>query len=72
MFFLFLSIGLDLESGAHYVVIVRALNFAGLQIESVSDGFTVDSTPPIASEARLGVGPKQLIHQSDLTKLTVR
>lgn len=64
--------GLDLESGAEYIVIVKAVNFAGLKTKTVSDGFTVDFTPPTESEARLGVGPELVKYQSDLTKLAVR
>ncbi|XP_015767122.1 PREDICTED: uncharacterized protein LOC107345883, partial [Acropora digitifera] len=63
--------GLDLESGAQYYVIVKAMNFAGLVAEASSDGFSVDFTPPAASKARLGSGPDQLKYQSDLTKLSV-
>ena len=63
--------GLDLESGAQYYVIVKAINFAGLVAEAFSDGFTVDFTPPAASQARLGSGLDQL-YQSDLNKLSVR
>ena len=65
-------IGLDLESGAQYYVIVKAINFAGLVAEASSDGFTVDFTPPATSRPRLGSGPDQLKYQSDLTKLSVR
>ncbi|XP_068740821.1 uncharacterized protein [Montipora capricornis] len=63
--------GLDLESGAQYLIIVKAINFAGLVAEASSDCFTVDFTPPTASQARLGSGAELVEHQSDLTKLTV-
>lgn len=66
------STGLDLESGAQYFFIVRAVNLAGLPIESSSDGFTVDFTPPTASEVRLGDGPELIKYQSDLTQVTIR
>ena len=65
-------IGLDLESGAQYTVIIRAVNFAGLHIEAASDGFIVDFTPPTASEARLGTGTEPVTYQSDLGKLVIR
>ena len=66
------STGLDLESGAQYFFIVRAVNVAGLPIESSSDGFTVDFTPPTASEVRLGDGPELVKYQSDLAQVTIR
>ena len=69
---LFFFAGLDLESGGQYIVIVRAVNFAGLQTEATSDGFTVDFTPPATSEARIGAGPEPAKYQSDLTKMTIR
>ena len=72
MFPLFNLTGLDLESGVQYIVIVRAINFAGLQIEASSDGFTVDFTPPETSEARIGTGPEPTEYQSDMTKMTIR
>lgn len=72
MFPLFNLTGLDLESGVQYIVIVRAINFAGLQIEASSDGFTVDFTPPETSEARIGTGPEPAEYQSDMTKMTIR
>ena len=65
-------IGLDLESGAQYTVIIRAVNFAGLHIEAASDGFVVDFTPPTASEARLGTGTEPVTYQSNLGKLVIR
>ena len=65
-------VGLDLESGARYFLIVRAINFAGLHVQASSDGFTVDFTPPLASTARLGTGIEPAKYQSDLTKLVVR
>lgn len=65
-------IGLDLESGAQYTVIIRAVNLAGLHIEATSDGFIVDFTPPTASEARLGTGTEPVTYQSDLGKLVIR
>lgn len=64
--------GLDLESGAQYIVIVRAINFAGLQTEAASDGFTVDFTPPATSEARIGTGPEPAQYQSDMMKMAIR
>ena len=70
-FFHFLT-GLDLESGVRYIVIVRAMNFAGLQIEAASDGFTVDFTPPETSDAIIGTGPEPPEYQSDMTKVTIR
>lgn len=69
---LFTLAGLDLESGAQYIVIVRAVNFAGLQIEAASDGFTVDFTPPATSEAKIGTGPEPAEYQSDMMKMTIR
>ena len=71
-FFYFLITGLDLESGVRYIVIVRAMNFAGLQIEAASDGFTVDFTPPETSDAIIGTGPEPAEYQSDMTKVTIR
>ena len=70
-FFYFLT-GLDLESGVRYIVIVRAMNFAGLQIEAASDGFTVDFTSPETSDAIIGTGPEPAEYQSDMTKVTIR
>lgn len=70
--FTFFPVGLDLESGAQYFLIVRAINFAGLHVQASSDGFTVDFTPPLASTARLGNGIEPAKYQSDLTKLVVR
>ena len=64
--------GLDLESGAQYLITVKAINFAGHVAEASSDGFTVDFTPPTASQARLGSGAELVEYQSDLTKLTIR
>ena len=72
MFPLFTLTGLDLESGVQYIVIVRAINFAGLHIEASSDGFTVDFTPPETSEARIGTGPEAAEYQSEMTKMTIR
>ena len=69
---LFSLAGLDLESGSQYIVIVRAVNFAGLQTEATSNGFTVDFTPPTTSEARIGAGPGRTEYQTDLTKMTIR
>ena len=65
-------IGLDLENGAQYAVIIRAVNFAGLHIEAASDGFIVDFTPPMASGAQLGAGTEPVKYQSDLGKLLIR
>lgn len=65
-------IGLDLESGAQYTVIIRAVNFAGLHIEAASDGFIVDFTPPTVSGARMGAGIGPVKYQSDLRKLLIR
>ena len=64
--------GLDLESGAQYLIIVKAISFAGLITQASSDGFTVDFTPPTASQARMGSGAELVEYQSDLTKLSVR
>ena len=64
--------GLDLESGVQYIVIVRAMNFAGLQIEAASDGFTVDFTPPETSDAIIGTGQEPAEYQSDMTRMTIR
>ena len=64
--------GLDLESGVQYIVIVRAMNFAGLQIEAALDGFAVDFTPPEISEAIIGTGPEPAEYQSDMKKMTIR
>lgn len=64
--------GVDLESGGQYFVIVRAFNFAGLYAQASSDGFTVDFTPPLTGEARIGTGLQPAKYQSDLTNLTVR
>jgi hypothetical protein len=72
MFPLFNLTGLDLESGVQYIVIVRAINFAGLQIEASSDGFTVEFNPPETSEARIRTGPEPAEYQSDMTKMTIR
>ena len=68
----FLITGLDLESGVRYIVIVRAMDFAGLQSEAASDGFTVDFTPPETSDAIIGTGPEPVEYQSDMTKVTIR
>ena len=70
-FFHFLT-GLDLESGVRYIVIVRAMNFAGLQIEAASDGFTVDFTSPEISDAIIGTGLEPAEYQSDVAKVTIR
>ena len=71
-FFFYFLTGLDLESGVQYSVIVRAMNFAGLQIEATSDGFTVDFTPPETSDTIIGTGPETAKYQSDMTKVTIR
>ncbi|XP_068689656.1 uncharacterized protein [Montipora foliosa] len=63
--------GLDLESGAQYLIIVKAINNAGIVVKASSDGFTVDFSPPVASQVRLGSGAELVEYQSDLTKLTV-
>ena len=70
--FCYFLTGFDLESGVRYIVIVRAMNFAGLQIEAASDGFTVDFTPPETSDAIIGTGPEPPEYQSDMTKVTIR
>ena len=72
MVFLFILVGLDLENGAQYIILVRAVNFAGLQIEATSDGFTVDFTPPVTSEARIGTGLEPAKYLSDRAKMIVR
>ena len=71
-FFYFLITGLDLESGVRYIVIVRAMDFAGLHSEAASDGFTVDFTPPETSDAIIGTGHEPAEYQSDMTKVTIR
>lgn len=65
-------LGLDLERGVQYIFIVRAINFARLQIEAASDGFTVDFTPPETGDAIIGTGPRPAEYQSDMTKMTIR
>lgn len=72
VFLFYFLTGLDLESGFQYIVIVRAVNFAGLQIEAASDGFTVDFTPPETSDTIIGTGPEPAEYQSDMTKVTIR
>ncbi|CAG2193139.1 unnamed protein product [Mytilus edulis] len=44
---------LDLKSGVTYYSTVRAITNVGSVLESVSDGFTVDTSPPIISLDRL-------------------
>ena len=70
--FHFIFTGLDLESGIRYIVIVKAVNFAGLQVEAASDGFTVDFTPPKTRDAIIGTGLEPAEYQSDVTKVTIR
>ncbi len=67
-----LSAGLDLESGIQYMLIVRAINYAGLKVEAFSDGFTVDFTPPSQGKVWVGAGTEHGIYQSDSTKMVVR
>ena len=55
-----------------YVVIVRAVNYAGLTVEAFSSGFTVDFTPPIVNRVWIGDSTTNLVYQSDPTKMIVR
>ncbi|KAK3735001.1 hypothetical protein QZH41_001674 [Actinostola sp. cb2023] len=53
--------GLDLESGTMYVAKVKSTNYAGLQTEVSSNGFTVDFSPPIKNVAWVGAGNNSVI-----------
>lgn len=64
--------GLDLDSGAMYIVFVKATNFAGLQTVSKSNGFTLDFSSPKEKDAWLGPGNKHLLFQSSDNQLHVR
>lgn len=64
--------GLDLESGAQYKFIVRAVNYAGLKIEASSNGFTVDFSPPVTRHAWIGTRSQKVLYQSDPTKMAIR
>ncbi|XP_031557393.1 uncharacterized protein LOC116294015 [Actinia tenebrosa] len=64
--------GLDFESGAMYVAIVRATNFAGLKIDATSKGITVDYSPPFGSHTWIGPESKHIFFQSSKTELKVR
>ena len=71
--FLFLLLtGLDLQSGVQYTFIVAAVNVAGLKVQTLSDGFTVDFTPPTISKAWVGDDTRNILYHSDPTKITVR
>ena len=64
--------GLDLESGIQYRFIVRAVNGAGLKVTALSNGFTVDFTPPIGGKVWVIAGNMRVIYQSDSAKVVVR
>ena len=68
----FILQGLDLESGAQYSVIVRAVNFAGLKVDASSRGFTVDFTPPTATKPKVGAGAHPVEYQTNLTQMVLR
>ena len=52
--------------------IVRAINYAGLSVKAVSNGFTVDFTPPMISSAWIGTDIENVPYQSDSTRMVVR
>ena len=56
----------------HYILIVRAFNFAGLKVDASSDGFTVDFSPPMINKAWIGTDNGHALYQSDSTKMVVR
>ena len=64
--------GFDLESGAQYKFIVRAVNYAGLKIEASSNGFTVDFSPPVIRNAWIGTHSQKVLYQSDSTNIVIR
>ena len=51
-----LQLAKDLEGGENYYVNVTATNGVGLENTAVSDGFTVDTTPPLCSQVWDGRG----------------
>ena len=71
-FFTVFLAGLDLESGAQYRFVVRAVSGAGLKVEAFSNGFTVDFTPPIEGNVWVGASNIHVIYQSDSTKVIIR
>ena len=52
--------------------IVRARNYAGLQVDAFSDGFTVDFTPPTEGKVWVGASTGHVRYQSDSNKMLVR
>lgn len=52
--------------------IVKAMNYAGIEIEAFSNGFTVDFTPPIEGNVRVGADNEYIIYQADPTKVVLR
>ena len=63
--------GVDLETGALYLIKVRATNNAGLRSEATSDGFTIDFSPPSAGKAWVETG-FDIPTQADSSQLNVR
>ncbi|XP_070557450.1 uncharacterized protein [Ptychodera flava] len=58
---------LHLEEGSTYYATVRATDFVGLITEVVSEGITIDTTPPTKSDAHIDVGGSFLTSTSSLT-----
>ena len=54
-----LELSKELESGKTYFVNVTAVNGAGLEATEQSDGFVVDTTPPVCSKVWNGKGDYQ-------------
>ena len=52
--------------------IVRAINYAGLNVKAVSNGFTVDFTPPAISSTWIGTDMDNVPYQSDSARIVVR
>lgn len=64
--------GLDVDNGVQYRFIVRAMNGAGLKVNAISDGFTVDFTPPIEGKVWVIANNKRVIYQSDSAEVVAR
>ncbi|XP_064635756.1 uncharacterized protein LOC135492940 [Lineus longissimus] len=54
--------GISLQNGYTYYASVRATDFVGLETVVTSDGITVDTTPPLKSDAKIDIGHR--VHTS--------
>ncbi|CAH1259274.1 ADGRL2 [Branchiostoma lanceolatum] len=59
--------GLRLYSGHTYYATVRATDYVGLTVASVSQGVTVDVTAPLVTDADINVGGRYLLSSSSVS-----